>query len=31
MFHFLPIAIRYDGSAPTEGHGLDGLGSSTRR
>ncbi len=21
MFHFLPIAIRYDGSAPTEGHG----------
>jgi choline dehydrogenase len=21
MFHFLPVAIRYDGSAPTEGHG----------
>ncbi|MGH3457280.1 choline dehydrogenase [Aeromicrobium sp.] len=21
MFHFLPIAIRYDGSAPTKGHG----------
>jgi choline dehydrogenase len=21
MFHFLPIAIRYDGSSPTEGHG----------
>ena len=21
MLHFLPIAIRYDGSAPTEGHG----------
>ena len=21
MFHFLPIAIRYDGTAPTEGHG----------
>jgi choline dehydrogenase len=21
MFHFLPIAVRYDGSAPTEGHG----------
>ena len=21
MFHFLPIAIRYDGSAPTPGHG----------
>ena len=21
MFHFLPIAIRYDGSAPTAGHG----------
>ena len=21
MFHFLPIAIRYDGSAPTSGHG----------
>jgi choline dehydrogenase len=21
MYHFLPIAIRYDGSAPTEGHG----------
>jgi choline dehydrogenase len=21
MFHFLPIAIRYDGSAPAEGHG----------
>ncbi|MEZ5227748.1 MAG: choline dehydrogenase [Acidimicrobiales bacterium] len=21
MFHFLPIAIRYDGSAPTNGHG----------
>jgi len=21
MFHFLPIAIRYDGSAPTDGHG----------
>ena len=21
MFHFLPIAIRYDGSAPTQGHG----------
>src|SRR2546421_3018202 len=21
MFHFLPIAIRYDGSAPTRGHG----------
>jgi len=21
MFHFLPIAIRYDGSAPVEGHG----------
>ncbi len=21
MFHFLPLAIRYDGSAPTEGHG----------
>jgi len=21
MFHFLPIAIRYDGSKPTEGHG----------
>jgi len=21
MFHFLPLAIRYDGSSPTEGHG----------
>ena len=21
MFHFLPVAIRYDGTAPTEGHG----------
>ena len=21
MFHFLPIAVRYDGSAPTKGHG----------
>ena len=21
MFHFLPIAVRYDGTAPTEGHG----------
>jgi choline dehydrogenase len=21
MFHFLPVAIRYDGSSPTEGHG----------
>lgn len=21
MFHFLPVAIRYDGSAPTQGHG----------
>jgi choline dehydrogenase len=21
MFHFLPLAIRYDGSAPSEGHG----------
>jgi choline dehydrogenase len=21
MFHFLPVAIRYDGSAPTKGHG----------
>ncbi|MBO0827418.1 MAG: choline dehydrogenase [Streptosporangiales bacterium] len=21
MFHFLPIAIRYDGSSPTQGHG----------
>ena len=21
MFHFLPIAIRYDGSSPTDGHG----------
>ena len=21
MFHFLPIAIRYDGTAPTQGHG----------
>src|SRR6185503_12973096 len=21
MFHFLPIAVRYDGSAPAEGHG----------
>ena len=21
MFHFLPIAVRYDGSGPTEGHG----------
>ena len=21
MFHFLPIAIRYDGTAPTKGHG----------
>ncbi len=21
MFHFLPVAIRYDGSAPTDGHG----------
>ncbi|NNF56115.1 MAG: choline dehydrogenase [Acidimicrobiales bacterium] len=21
MFHFLPIAIRYDGTSPTEGHG----------
>jgi choline dehydrogenase len=21
MFHFLPIAIRYDGTAPTDGHG----------
>src|SRR5258705_6303450 len=21
MFHFLPIAVRYDGSAPTGGHG----------
>jgi choline dehydrogenase len=21
MFHFLPVAIRYDGSAPAEGHG----------
>ena len=21
MFHFLPIAIRYDGSAPAGGHG----------
>jgi choline dehydrogenase len=21
MFHFLPIAIRYDGSSPTKGHG----------
>ncbi|MEV5409576.1 choline dehydrogenase [Thermopolyspora sp. NPDC052614] len=21
MFHFLPIAVRYDGSAPTQGHG----------
>jgi choline dehydrogenase len=21
MFHFLPLAIRYDGSAPTQGHG----------
>jgi choline dehydrogenase len=21
MFHFLPIAVRYDGSSPTEGHG----------
>ena len=21
MYHFLPIAIRYDGSAPTDGHG----------
>jgi choline dehydrogenase len=21
MFHFLPVAVRYDGSAPTEGHG----------
>jgi choline dehydrogenase len=21
MFHFLPLAIRYDGSAPTNGHG----------
>jgi choline dehydrogenase len=21
MFHFLPLAVRYDGSAPTEGHG----------
>ncbi len=21
MFHFLPIAVRYDGSAPTSGHG----------
>ncbi|MGI8992669.1 MAG: choline dehydrogenase [Nocardioidaceae bacterium] len=21
MFHFLPLAIRYDGSAPTKGHG----------
>jgi choline dehydrogenase len=21
MFHFLPVAIRYDGSAPTSGHG----------
>lgn len=21
MYHFLPIAVRYDGSAPTEGHG----------
>jgi choline dehydrogenase len=22
MFHFLPVAIRYDGSAPTSGHGF---------
>ena len=22
MYHFLPIAIRYDGTAPTEGHGF---------
>ncbi|NNC80702.1 MAG: choline dehydrogenase [Acidimicrobiales bacterium] len=21
MFHFLPVAVRYDGSSPTEGHG----------
>ncbi len=21
MFHFLPLAVRYDGSSPTEGHG----------
>ncbi|WP_257955911.1 GMC family oxidoreductase N-terminal domain-containing protein [Nocardioides sp. B-3] len=23
MFHFLPIAIRYDGTAPTKGHGYE--------
>ena len=22
QFHFLPVAIRYDGKAPSEGHGF---------
>ena len=34
MFHFLPIAVRYDGSSPAGGHGyqvLAGHGSETMR
>ena len=32
MFHFLPVAIRYDGTAPTEGHGYQvHIGPDVRR
>ena len=32
MFHFLPVAIRYDGTAPTKGHGYQvHIGPDVRR